>query len=96
MFPYGEISRIALAPSSLRFGAFFSGIDHMDLNLTVAQAKAIFESACAAAEVSVVAQFGEFDIFKNRHCVAYDAALFLVLEEHFGDMTLPELLSIIG
>jgi hypothetical protein len=68
----------------------------MNLNMTTPEAKAIFESACAAAEASVVAQFGEFDIFKPRHCNAYDAALFVVLEEHFGDMTLPELLSIVG
>ncbi|CAD6548742.1 hypothetical protein LMG28727_04884 [Paraburkholderia kirstenboschensis] len=68
----------------------------MNLNMTIPQAKAIFESASAAAEASVVAQFGEFDIFKPRHCTAYDAALFVVLEEHFGDMTLPELLSIVG
>jgi hypothetical protein len=68
----------------------------MNPNITIAQAKAIFESASAAAEASVVAQFGEFDIFKPKHCNAYDAALFVVLEEHFGDMTLPELLSIVG
>jgi hypothetical protein len=68
----------------------------MNLNMAFPEAKAIFESACAAAEASVVAQFGEFDIFKPRHGAAYDAALFLVLEEHFGDMTLPELLSIVG
>ncbi|TCF97774.1 hypothetical protein BZM26_29390 [Paraburkholderia strydomiana] len=68
----------------------------MNPNITIAQAKAIFESASAAAEASVVAQFREFDVFKPRHCAAYDAALFLVLEEHFGDMTLPELLSIVG
>ncbi|TCF98163.1 hypothetical protein BZM26_27025 [Paraburkholderia strydomiana] len=59
----------------------------MDPNIAIAQANAIFESASAAAEASVVAQFGEFDIFKEKHCAAYDAAQFLVLEEHFGDMT---------
>ncbi|WP_244207392.1 hypothetical protein [Paraburkholderia fungorum] len=68
----------------------------MNLNMTVAEAKAIFESASAAAEASVVAQFGEFDIFKERQGAAYDVALFTVLAEHFGDMTLPELLSIVG
>ncbi|MGY6129147.1 hypothetical protein ACW9YV_27945 (plasmid) [Paraburkholderia strydomiana] len=68
----------------------------MNLNMTVAEAKAIFESASAAAEASVVAQFGECDILNPKHGAAYDAALFPVLAEHFGDMTLPELLSIVG
>jgi hypothetical protein len=68
----------------------------MNLNMTIPEAKAIFESASAAAEASVVAQFGDCDILNLKHGAAYDAALFVVLEEHFGDMTIPELLSIVG
>lgn len=54
----------------------------MNLKMTVAEAGTIFESACAAAEASVVARFGECDILNLKHGAAYDGALFPVLEEH--------------
>jgi hypothetical protein len=47
----------------------------MDSNI-IAQAKAFFESASTVAEALVFARFGEFDLFKEKHCSAYDAALF--------------------
>lgn len=68
----------------------------MNPNITAAQAKAIFESSSAAAEAIVVAQFGKFDIFVEKHCAAYDVALFSLLAEHFGDMAPTELLRIAG
>jgi hypothetical protein len=68
----------------------------MNLNITIPEAKAIFESACAAAEASVVAQFGEFDIFKPRHCTAYDAALFPVLIDYFRSVPIAEVLNLVG
>ncbi|WP_027212086.1 hypothetical protein [Burkholderia sp. WSM2232] len=67
----------------------------MDANI-ITQAKAFFKSASMAAETCVVARYGEFDIFKERHCAAYDAALFPLLAEYFGEMTLDEVLSIVG
>ena len=68
----------------------------MNSNITIAQAKAVFESASAAAEASVIARFGECDILNLKHGAAYDAALFPLLEEHFGGMTMPELLGLVG
>ncbi|MBW9103829.1 hypothetical protein [Paraburkholderia phenoliruptrix] len=67
----------------------------MDANI-ITQAKAFFKSASIAAEACVVARYGEFDIFKEKHCAAYDAALFPLLAEYFGEMTLDEVLSIVG
>jgi len=67
----------------------------MDSNI-ITQAKAFFESASIAAEASVVARYGEFDIFKEKHCAAYDAALFPLLVEYFCDMTIEEVISIVG
>jgi len=64
--------------------------------MTIAQVRAFFETASAAAEVSVVAQFGHFDIFKERHCAAYDAALFPLLADYFGDMPIADVLSLVG
>jgi hypothetical protein len=68
----------------------------MNSNITIAQARAIYESASAAAEASVVARFGECDILNLKHGAAYDAALLPLLEEHFGDMTMAELLGLFG
>ncbi|WP_020071531.1 hypothetical protein [Paraburkholderia caledonica] len=67
----------------------------MDSNI-IAQAKAFFESASTAAEALVFARFGEFDLFKEKHCSAYDAALFPLLAEYFGDMTIEEVLHLVG
>ncbi|AXF07299.1 hypothetical protein CUJ91_04715 [Paraburkholderia graminis] len=62
---------------------------------TVAQAKAFFDSASIAAETSVIARYGHFDVFKDKHCAAYDTALFPLLAEYFGEMSLTEILDIV-
>jgi hypothetical protein len=64
------------------------------MNITIAEAKTLFEAANAAAVASVVARFGECDLLDAQQGAAYDAALFPLLESQLRYMSFPDLLNL--